>query len=419
VISESTRSRAGERPAPPPARAERVWRHAAFVTLAAASTTGGCKDRPARTQEATARPLDAAIADAIGAWPELAELPSTVPVRVIAVPSRATAPRFDVGGPVLVGDLAVVASSQLGFAAVDFRRGQLVWTKPSGAHVAPPQIVGGNVVLIGDCVHPPEIPAGETLLGCVRVVTPTGADVAYVAIRGKQQAVAPFAAEPGAQHVWAAGSNVVWRRGEQAVSIDLISGVASPVPSDDPPLVVTYKDRTWLVRRGEDGILVAHQKNKEAWRTERGYDVLLGAVYIPEQAPMVRASSAIRHSGRPEILLFDMDATGSLHGQVSMNPVPGIGVTAHAIDAVGDVALAVRLDTSLQRDFIAGYAANASLIWTYALPQVPRADPIGVAIAHDAVVVFHDGDTVTVLPELSAPPTAPGAVKAPSENPTP
>jgi hypothetical protein len=58
-------------------------------------------------------------------------------------------------------------------------------------------------------------------------------------------------------------------------------------------------------------------------------------------------------------------------------------------------------------------------MWTYALPQVPRPDPIDIAMAPDAVVVFHDGDTVTVLPEVSAPPTAPGAVQAPLENTTP
>jgi hypothetical protein len=50
---------------------------------------------------------------------------------------------------------------------------------------------------------------------------------------------------------------------------------------------------------------------------------------------------------------------------------------------------------------------------------MPRPDPVGIALTRDAVVVFHDGDTLTVLPELSAPPTAPGAVKAPSENATP
>jgi hypothetical protein len=58
-------------------------------------------------------------------------------------------------------------------------------------------------------------------------------------------------------------------------------------------------------------------------------------------------------------------------------------------------------------------------MWVYPLPRTPRADPIGVAVAPDAVVVFHDGDTLTVLPELSAPSTAPGAVAQPLENSTP
>ena len=109
----------------------------------------------------------------------------------------------------------------------------------------------------------------------------------------------------------------------------------------------------------------------------------------------------------------------SAPGAATLHPVPGIGLVGHAIDKVGDVVLAVRLDTSLSREFIAGYAANALLMWVYPLPQIKRADPIGVAISPDAVVVFHDGDTLTVLPELSAPPTAPGAVREPSENTTP
>ena len=33
-----------------------------------------------------------------------------------------------------------------------------------------------NVVLIGDCLNPPEVDEREALLGCMRVVTPTGAD---------------------------------------------------------------------------------------------------------------------------------------------------------------------------------------------------------------------------------------------------
>jgi hypothetical protein len=58
-------------------------------------------------------------------------------------------------------------------------------------------------------------------------------------------------------------------------------------------------------------------------------------------------------------------------------------------------------------------------MYVHRLPEIPRAEPVGLAIAQDAVLVFHDGDTFTVLPELSAPPTAPGQPRAPSQNPTP
>jgi hypothetical protein len=222
-----------------------------------------------------------------------------------------------------------------------------------------------------------------------------------------------FAAGSGAQAVWLQdASHVVWRRGDQAVMIDIGSGVAWPYPAADPPLVVRHKHKTWNVTRTTGGIIDAI--GTPSWHTERSYTTLLGAVYLPEQSPMVRLSNRGHYGGAPELLLFDIDATGSLHGQVA-RPVPGTELAAHAIDAVGDVALAVHLDND--RDFIAGYAANALLMWVYALP--PKHHALGVAIAPDVVVVFCDGDTVRILPELSAPPTAPGAARAPSENPTP
>ncbi len=395
-----------------------------FVLLIAVACSASCKGRRGRPRDgAVVEPArDASEAQSgtdAGAWPELATLPSIEAVRVIPLPARLDAPRFTVGGPVLIGDLAVVSSSQFGFAAVDFRRGQLVWTKPSGNHVAPPIVVDRNVVLIGDCINPPEIPASETLLGCMRVVTPTGADQAYLAVHGATRIVEEFLGARGEQRVWldAKTRMITWRRGEAAVEIDPLSGVAKRAAAEDPALAVSYKGASWDVRRTEEGLIEA--KGKPAWRTERSYGRLLGAVYIPEHAPMIRAAGTIMHDGKPRIMIFDMDATGSLNGQVTLSPVPGIAVTAHAISTVGDAALAVRLDTSLERDYIAAYAANALLIYTYALPHVPRPDPIGIAIASDAVVVFHDGDTITVLPELSAPPTAPGAVRAPSENATP
>lgn len=391
-------------------------KYLALLLLVACS----CKDKAKRRDDAAApSPVrDAALADADTApWPEIAHMPIVEPVRVIALPARPDVPRFTVGGPVITGDVAVVSSSQFGFIAVDFRRGQIAWTKPSGSHVAPPQLAGGHVILIGDCTNPPEVDDRETLLGCMRVVTPTGADEAYLAIHGKTKAVAEFAASAGEQHVDPHARGVVWRRGDAAVVVDLVTGVATPVPATEPPVVVTYKDRTWRVRMTEDGNVAA--EGKPSWRTEQSYTTLLGAVYLPEQTPMVRASRASIHEGKPELLLFDIDATGSLGGQVSLDTAPGIGLIGHAISSVGDVALAVRLDKSLERDYIAAYAANALLMWVYPLPRVPRPDHVGLAIAHDAVVAFHDGDTLTVLPELSAPPTAPGAVHAPSENATP
>lgn len=389
------------------------------AALLLAPTLVACKDPPKpRTRDdaaVTATLRDAAVAVDAGVLAELAKLPLVDPVRVIALPAKLDAPRFTIGGPVLLGDLALVSSSQFGFSAVDFRRGQIAWTKPAGSHVAPPLVDDGNAVLIGTCINPPAIPDGEELLGCMRIVTPTGSDQAYIAIRGR--GVDEFQASAGDQRVWTSKGSVIWKRGDAAVAIDRLSGVARPAPAASPPLVVTYKTKSWDIRRTEDGVIEA--TGTPSWKTESTYTALLGAVYIPEQAPMVRAVRAGRHQGQPEILLFDIDATGSLHGQVSLSPVPGIGLIGSAVSKVGNTVMAVRIDTSLERDYIAGFAANAALQWVYPLPHMPRPDPVGLAITHDAVVVFHDGDTVTVLPELSAPPTAPGAVREPLENATP
>jgi len=357
---------------------------------------------------APAKPVDAAAG-----FPELADLTRVEPVRQIALPARTGEPRFDVGGPVVVGDVAVVASSQFGFLGVDWRAGHVAWTKPAGAHVAPPVAIGGSFVLIGECLNAQAVK--DTLLGCLRVVTPAGADQGYLAIHGKD--VEAFALEPGDQHVWASGEHAVaWTRGEQAVTVDLMTGAATKAAGGQQPIVVKDKDRAWSVTQDDEGHIRA--EGKPSWQSSQEYTKVLGAVYLPGQGPMVRAIRAGAFAGHPEIDVFDIDATGSMHGTVA-RPAPGIGVIGSAIDGVGDAALAVRLDTSLERDYVAGYAANGLLMWVWPLPRQPRPDPVGLAIASDAVVVFHDGDTFTVLPELSAPPTAPGAARPPSENATP
>jgi hypothetical protein len=369
----------------------------------------GCKSRSEREQIAPTVPVviagDAIVAEppTTNAWPELDELPRAEPLRVIHLPSRADRPRFDVGGPVILDEIAVVASSEFGFTAVDWRRGAVAWTKPAGDRVAPPLVRGGSFVLIGGCATPPVIPDAHTLLGCMRSVTPAGSDEQYVAIHGTAKLVEEFAGAAGIQQLWVEGDRTIrWRRGESAVSVDVMSGIATPAPATAPPLSVTYKERHWDISH-EDGKIVA----------------------IPGQSPMVRVANISARSRTPEVRLLDIDATGSMAGQAAWIPVPGISLLGQAISPVGDVALAVRMDTTIKRDFIAAYAANALLIWVYPLPQILRADPVGVAIALDdervpeAVVVFHDGDTVTVLPPLSSPPTAPGAARGPLENATP
>ncbi|MBA3396213.1 MAG: hypothetical protein H0T89_26520 [Deltaproteobacteria bacterium] len=398
----------------------RVAIAAAVIALAA------CRDRGKR-EHADPPPSppstdmrDAQAADA-STWPQLADYPHAEPARVIAIPTRTDVPRFDVGGPVIVGDLAIISSSQFGFAAVDYRRGTIAWSKPAGLHVAPPLLAHGqgdssSIVLVGECLSPPAIADTDALLGCLRVVTPTGADQAYIAIRGKPREVEPFLAAVGLQSLWSAGDHAVrWRRGEAAVTIDLMTGIARPASIEPPPIVVEYRDRRWEIRQ-VDGRIVA--SGKPAWRTEHPYTAVLGPVWLPEQSPALRVVHLGAFSGTPEVRLLDMDATGSLRAAIA-RPTPGISLLGWGIAPAGDAAIAVRMDRSIQRDFVVGYAANAMLMWVYALPEVPRADPVGVAVAPDAVVVFHDGDTLTILPELLAPPTSPGAGRGSSQNPTP
>src|SRR5687768_18523396 len=69
-------------------------------------------------------------------WPELESYPVIEATRVVALPTQPDVPRFDVGGPAVLGDVAVVSSSQSGFVAVDWRRGAVIWSKPAELRVA-------------------------------------------------------------------------------------------------------------------------------------------------------------------------------------------------------------------------------------------------------------------------------------------
>src|SRR5262249_37003594 len=140
--------------------------------LALLIVLSGCRSRDAEAlDEPPPAPKKVAPADARGAtgsgatagsgandFAELASFPRTDPLHVVALPAKSTTPRFDVGGPAVLGEIAVVSSSQFGFIAVDIARGQIAWTKPAGIHVAPPLARANGFVLIGECLSPPEVP---------------------------------------------------------------------------------------------------------------------------------------------------------------------------------------------------------------------------------------------------------------------
>jgi hypothetical protein len=391
-----------------------------------------CSSKDATEQLTPTAPVEIARdgsvvpADAPNVWAPLAELPQVTPARVVTIPTRPTVPRFSVGGPALHRELAVVSSSQFGFAAVDWRLGTLVWTKPAGIKVAPPAVKGDSFVLIGDCVSPPDIPDGRMLLGCLRVVSAAGTDEAYMALHGATDAMNAFAGSAGPQDVWIVDdTHARWRRGDAAVLVDLVSGKLTPDGNAaPPPVVVEYGKRRWEIAH-VDGKVVATERGKRAWSMNREVSAMLGAVWLAGQGPMIRMVNIGGFAGTSEVRILDMDATGSMNGTAAWTPVPGISLLGRAISPVGDAALAVRMDSSIKHDFIAAYAASALLIYVFPLPDVLRPDPVGVAIALDdegraeAVVAFYDGDQLVVLPNVSAPPTAPGGTREPLENATP
>ncbi|MDQ3337265.1 MAG: hypothetical protein M4D80_19040 [Myxococcota bacterium] len=364
-----------------------------------------CKSKSSTTPHdaATNTRRDAAVStDAPPAIDILGDYPRIDAVRTITLPGIATV------GPVIAGDLAIVGG-EFGFAAVDYQRGGIAWTKPAGKRVAPPLVHGSSIVLVGECARYEPVPDGETLLGCLRVVTTTGSDQAFLAIHGR--GVDAFAAADGAHALWDAGERAVrWRRGTQAVTVDLLSGVAKAASAEAPPLAVTYRGKRWEIAQ-RDGRVVA--SGKQPWRTEHPYTSLVGIVWTADMAPLVRVVNVRAMAGDSELHVIDMDATGSLRATVA-RPTPGVALRGYGVSARGDAALVVRMRDG--RDVIAAYAANALLVYVHVLPRV-RGE-VGVAVAEDAVVVIHD-DQLGVLPELSAPPTSPGATRGSSKNPTP
>jgi hypothetical protein len=389
-----------------------VIRGAALAALALLASCR-CGDRPASPGDA-APPIDAALpidAAPPPSWPELAAFPVAEPAVTVTLPARADVPRFDVHGPVVIGNVAVVSASPVGFAAVALPGGRVIWTRPAGARVAPPLATGDAVILVGDCPDEVASPAGELLLGCLtQVDAARGTDLGAAIVRGARAEVEAFAAAPGPSRLRSAGDGaLLWQRGEHAVIVALATGRATPAPPVADRAELRYADATWRWAVDGEALVARDGADKERWRFGRRVAALVGAFAAePPQVPVVRAVVAGTRDGHGVFSIIDIDGTSGSQGSAA-HPVPGIQVLATGFGPHGVTVLAVRLDTSLTRDYIAAFDGNGLLLWVWPLPAQPRPDAVGIALDALRVVVFHDGDRLSVLPLSWEMPTAPPA----------
>jgi hypothetical protein len=238
------------------------------------------------------------------------------------------------------------------------------------------------------------------------VVTSGGADRSYGAVHGSAELAADLAGG-GPMRTWLIDDErMAWQRGEHVVTVTLASGEATRGAPPSPPLRVRYRDRALEILLEDDGLSARSlERGRPAWRAPGRFAALLGVVPgLPYETPMLRVVRSSTARGGPPAPwayfdVLDIDALTAAGGQAA-TPAPGLQLLGTAALPGGTAALAIRLDTSLRRDYVVAYTSSARLAWTYPLPVQLRTDPGGVGIADDAVLVFHDGDTVTVLPPI-------------------
>jgi hypothetical protein len=477
---------------------------AARAVLAAALGLAGCGKKHAPGGAVTAPAADdagppeaagdagAATAEAATPpWPALAGMPLGAPWRIIELPAApapagpavrdagapvaaaAVPPGEASAGPVMIGDVAVVATSRAGFVGIDTRNAAVAWSRPAGPRVAPPVALGDHVVLIGDCPVAPRVAKGEVALGCYDVVDPVrAADAQAGVVHGPARALAGFvaagrlaprarskrAAPPPPVAATAADADrtasdgqggILWRRGDHAVRFDLDTGVATAAPADavTDHVDVDYQGAHWTYTY-EHGDLTGRNAGAPAarWHFPAAGLVLVGAFdATPPRIPVVRLAGsrgpptdrpvrrrphrarapihtrgpapARARAARPRsVLLFDVDGVEGHLGSVS-HAVPGVAVLASAFGEGGATVLVIRLDDTATRDYVAAFDGNGMLMWAWPLPEPdrPRTALPGLALT-EGWIVAHFDDRLALLPLVSEPPTPPAG---PSQNPTP
>lgn len=390
--------------------------HANAHTDAEANAHDGAhqvKSAEAARSAATERGAPAAnvgVPPTVPAWQNDAA-PTVQPTRTLDLAPRLDTPRFDVVGPVIGAEIAVMGSSQLGFVAVDITRGTIAWHKPAGMHLVAPLWHDQQWYLLSDCPTPTTAQPSYDVLGCLRVVAANGSDVALSPVIAKRDQAAAWHANTGPSRLVPWADTLIWQRRDSddttyQLQIDTLTGRANATAHVPPDVEAEFNGERFAFYREAEAIVALVQPhktpaaaNKVRWRLAGRSAALLGLVVAnPGETPMLRiVRLGTRFNPAGELDLLDVEATGTLRGQAAF-PTQGIALLGQAIGPTGAVVLAVRRDASLRHDLLVGYDQRSQKRWVHYLPESPRADPIGVAVTTDTTLAFVDGSRLLWLP---------------------
>jgi hypothetical protein len=379
------------------------------VAIATLGALGACRGKGGKKPPRDAAPVIAADAGATATTP-LAAMPKARPRWTVTL-DAAPVPAIDVHGPILVGDAALVAGSAIGITGIDTKTGTILTRRAAAGSVGIAPIDDERALAIGNCTDAIKPPRGDALVGCYVVM-----DAHHEAVYGAGSIVAP--AKDAAQ------------LGGGATTLFVAAGPPRLVfvGRDDP-------DAPWLrfvladPPRGEVPAEAIEPRDVPTGARAPHVSLPAGQLWVVDDVLEVRHHDPDALSNRSSVMNVAA-APGALHaldddrvrafrlvpGERAIQPaiidpstlalddlgtaVPGIDLLAAAHGAKG-YAVAVRLDTSLTNDYIAAFTVDGTLSYAYPLPPPPsggRALPVGIAMTDDAVVVFHDGTTVSALP---------------------
>lgn len=376
-----------------------------LVAACGHSSGGAPKDAAVIAPDAAAR---APVADD---WPALAQMPRAHPRWTTHAPlASPDAAAIDVHGPLIVDGSAVVSGSQLGVVGVEVASGAVRFQRPDTGRVAPPVALGDDLFTVGDCADPVDAKPGDVVVGCYSVldasaqsdhgagsIVAAGQDAKQLGTGPTMLRIHDRTAYLGRDTGWLTWTIADPPRGEARATA--VPQKEVPAPPEWSSIILDGGTRDMVTLAVHDSVLVIAYANPDLVADRQAVrDFASGVGSLAEIAPrQVRGFQKVygQDAIQPVVVHVDgleLDTLGA--------PLPGISILGAAQSARG-FTVAVRLDATLQHDYVAAVTADGQLAWVYPLPPPPgagRSLPVGVAMTDDAVVVFFDGQILAALP---------------------